>query len=127
MSLSKVVPEGLKSVKCEHGVGGKNSPIRYILEQDPIQEALETKHQPTSFKLTLPSGSEMRMTRWASGTSKYFLIHVRGAFHVIKEMGLNTKFKEDIDAVNAATLDLDIAKSAYKHKLMKGEGDDLPQ
>ena len=63
MSLSKAVPEGLKSVECEHGVGGKNSPIRYIPEQDPIQEALETKHQPTSFKLSLPSGSKMRMVR----------------------------------------------------------------
>ena len=48
MSLSKAVPEGLKSVECERGIGGKNSPIRYIPEQDPIQEALETKHQPTS-------------------------------------------------------------------------------
>ena len=54
MLLSKAVPEGLKSVECERGVGGKNSPIRYIPEQDPIQEALETKHQPTSFKLSFP-------------------------------------------------------------------------
>jgi hypothetical protein len=53
MSLSKAVPEGLKSMECECGVGGKNSPIRYIPEQDPIQEALKTKHQPTSFKLAL--------------------------------------------------------------------------
>ncbi len=53
MLLSKAFPEGLKHVKCEHGIGGKNSPIRYILEQDPIQEALETKHQPTSFKLSM--------------------------------------------------------------------------
>ena len=49
-------------------------------------------HQLTSFKLSLPSGSEMRMVRWASGTPKHFLIHVRGAIHAIKEMELNTKF-----------------------------------
>ena len=55
MLLSKAVPEGLKSVECERGIGGKNSPIRYIPEQDPINEALETKHQPTTFKLSLPS------------------------------------------------------------------------
>jgi len=127
MSLSKAVPEGLKSMECERGVGGKNSPIRYIPEQDPIQEALETKHQPTSFKLTLPSGSEMRMTRWASGTPEHFLIHVRGAIHAIKEMGLNTKFKEAMEAVETATLDLDIAKTGYKQELKKGEGDDTPQ
>ncbi len=76
MSLSKAVSEGLKSVECERGVGGKNSPIGYIPEQDPIQEALETKHQLTSFKLSLPSRSEMKMVRWASGTPEHFLIHV---------------------------------------------------
>ena len=67
------------------------------------------------------------MTRWASRIPKHFLIHVRGAIHAIKEMGLNTKFKEAIDAINAVTLDLDIAKLAYKHELRKGEGDDTPQ
>ena len=103
MLLFKAVPEGLKSVECEHGVGGKNSPIRYIPEQDPIQEALETKHQPTSFKLSLPSGSEMRMVRWASGTPEHFLIHVRGAIHAIKEMELDTKFQEAMKAVESAS------------------------
>jgi hypothetical protein len=52
---------------------------------------------------------------------------VRGAIHAIKEMGLNTKFKEAIDAVKTAVLDLDIAKTAYKQELKKGEGDDTPQ
>jgi hypothetical protein len=80
MSLAKALPKGLKSMECERGIGGKNSPIRYIPEQDPIQEALKTKHQPPSFKLTLPSGSEMRMTRWESGTHGHFLIHGRGRF-----------------------------------------------
>ena len=82
---------------------GKNSPIPYIPKQDPIQEALETKHQPMSFELTLPSGSEMRMTRWASGTSEPFLIHVRGAIHAIKEMVLITKLKDAMDAVETTT------------------------
>ncbi len=48
MLLSKAVPGGLKHVECEHGIGGKNLPICYILEQDPIQEALETKQQALS-------------------------------------------------------------------------------
>jgi hypothetical protein len=47
--------------------------------------------------------------------------------HTIKEMGLNTKFKEAMEAVKTATLDLDIAKMAYKQELKKGEGDDTPQ
>ena len=80
MSLSKAVPEGLKDMECEHGLGGKHSPISYIPEKDPIQEALETKHQPTPLKLTLPDGSEMRKMRWALGTPEHFLLHVRGQF-----------------------------------------------
>ena len=127
MSLSKAVPEGLKSVECERGVGGKNSPIRYIPEQDPIQEALETKHQPTSFKLSLPSGSEMRMVRWASGTPEHFLIHVRGAIHAIKEMELDTKFQEAMKAVESASLEVDLTKMQYKDELKKRERDDSSQ
>ncbi len=40
MSLEKLTPDGLKVVECEHGMGGKNAPIRYIPEQDPVQDAL---------------------------------------------------------------------------------------
>ncbi len=121
MSLSKAVPEGLKSVECEHCIVGKNSPICYIPEQDPIQEALETKHQPMSFKLSLPSGSEMMMVRWASGTPEHFLIHVQGAIHAIKEVELDTKFQEAIGAVKSAHLEVDLAKMTYKDELKKGK------
>ena len=41
MSSAKAFPEGLKWIECERGVGGKNSPIRYIPEQDPVQDVLE--------------------------------------------------------------------------------------
>ena len=116
MLPSKAISEGLKSVECKHGIGGKNSPIPYIPKQVPIQ-----------FELTLPSGSEMRMSRWASRTSEHFLIHVRGAIHAIKEMGLITKLKDAMDAVETTTLDLDITKTAYKHEMKNGEGYDTLQ
>ena len=51
---------------------------------------------------------EMRMTRWAFRTPEYFLIYVQGVIHAIKEMNLNTKFKEAIEAVKTVTLDLDM-------------------
>ena len=127
MLLSKKVPEGLKSVECELGVGGKNSPICYIPEQERIEEALETKHQTTSFKLSLPSGSEMRMMMWASGTLEHFLIHVQGVIHTIKEMELDTKFQEAVKAAESATLEVDPNKITYKDELKKGERDDNPQ
>jgi len=43
MSFAKSVPEGLEFSECERGIGGKNSPIHYIPEWDPVQEALEKK------------------------------------------------------------------------------------
>ena len=44
MSLAKLTPVGLKVVECECGLGSKNAPIRYIPEQDPVQDALEKDH-----------------------------------------------------------------------------------
>ena len=41
MSSVKSNPEGHKVVECERGVGGKNAPILYIPEQDPVQDALK--------------------------------------------------------------------------------------
>ena len=55
MSFNKPVPKGLKLSECERGIGGKNSPIRYIPELDPVQEALEKKKKVTYFKLMLTS------------------------------------------------------------------------
>ena len=50
--LCKAVPDGLKPINYEQGIEDKNSPICYILEQDPILDALEAKHQSAYFKLT---------------------------------------------------------------------------
>eukprot|EP00804_Cyclotella_cryptica_P003682 CCRYP_016573-RA/>CCRYP_016573-RA protein AED:0.22 eAED:0.22 QI:154/1/0.5/1/0/0/2/0/56 len=55
MSSVKAFPKGLKCIECERGVGGKNSPVRYIPEQDLVQDALEKSKQTTYFKLTLPN------------------------------------------------------------------------
>ena len=123
------MPEELKYFECECGLGGKNSPICYILEQDPIQEVLETKTKTTYFKLTLPgTSSEMRVARWASRTPKQFLMHVREAVHVCKEMGLETNFKEAITSIESKKLGLDITNESYpklrkESKKMRKKGD----
>ena len=54
MSFVKSVPEVLKLSECKRGIGGKNSPIRYIPEKDPVQEALESNNKTNYFKLMLP-------------------------------------------------------------------------
>lgn len=65
MSISKAVPKGLKSSWNMFMVVGVRTLPFDILEQYPIQEALETKHQPTTCKLTLPS-VRMQILRRAS-------------------------------------------------------------
>ena len=114
MSSVKAIPEGLKWVECERGVGGKNSPIRYIPEQDPVQDALTKDKKTTYFKLTLPNmGNELKVAVWVSGTPEQFLLHVRSAIHACKQMGLDTKFAETEQAVIHSELEAELAKSEY--------------
>ena len=49
MSFMTAVPEGLKWIECDCGIGGKNPPICYIPEQNPVKDALKKgKATPTS-------------------------------------------------------------------------------
>jgi len=93
MSFTKSIPKGLKLSECECGIGGKNSPIRYIPKSGAIQDALEKKKKVTYFKLILPStGSEMSVAQWTSGTPKQFLLHIQAAIHACKQMELDVNF-----------------------------------
>jgi hypothetical protein len=77
MSFAKSVPEGLKLLQCERGVGGKKSPIRYIPEKDLVQEALKKTKKSNYFKLMLPNmGSELKVALWVSWTPEQFILHV---------------------------------------------------
>jgi hypothetical protein len=61
MSVEKTIPEGLKWIECKHDVIGKISHIRYIPEQDPMQDALQRSKKTTYFKLTLPNmGNDLK-------------------------------------------------------------------
>ena len=115
MSTSKAVPDGLKLIECERDLAGKNSPICYIREKDPIQEALERKPTTSQFKVKLPSTcSELRVAIWASGTPEHFLIHVRGAVHVINQMP--GTIEEAMRSVESTKLMVEIAKSEFDTK-----------
>ncbi len=107
----KAFPKGLKWIECEQGVGGQNSPIRYIPEQDPVQDALKKSKKTTYVKLTLPNtGNELKVAVWASGTPKRFVLHVRSAIHACKQMGLDTKFAETEQTVIHDELEAKLAK-----------------
>eukprot|EP00804_Cyclotella_cryptica_P023910 CCRYP_010028-RA/>CCRYP_010028-RA protein AED:0.35 eAED:0.68 QI:0/0/0/1/0/0/6/0/715 len=132
MSSVKAIPEGVKWVECERGIGGKNSPVRYIPEQDPVQDALEKNKKTTYFKLTLPNtGNKLKVAVWASGTPEQFLLHVRSAIHACKQMGLDTSFDDAEKAVKTAKLDSEITKEEYTQlrntkKKKKGNKGDAP-
>eukprot|EP00804_Cyclotella_cryptica_P029034 CCRYP_005230-RA/>CCRYP_005230-RA protein AED:0.27 eAED:0.62 QI:206/0/0/1/1/1/3/0/428 len=130
MSSVKAIPEGLKWVECERGVGGKNSPIRYIPEQDPVQDALAKDKKTTYFKLTLlNTGNELKVAVWASGTPEQFLLHLRSAIH--HQMGLDTDFASAEKAVETAKIEAELAKQEYvtvrnAEKTKKGNKQDAP-
>jgi hypothetical protein len=134
MSFAKSVPEGLKLSECEHGIGGKNSPIRYIPKKDPVQETLEKNKKTNYFKLTLPHmGSKLKVALWASGTPEQFILHVRSAIYACKQMEHDVKFLNAEEAVVNATPDLEIKKDEYvqvcssKRKNTKGNpGEGVP-
>jgi len=114
MSSAKAFPRGLKWIECKCGVGGKNSLIRYIPEQDPVQDALEKVKKTTYIKLTLHNtGNELKVAVWVSWTPEQFLLHIRSAIHTCKQMGLDTDFAEAEKAVINAELEAELAKIEY--------------
>ena len=55
-------------------MGGKNSPMRNIPEQDPVQDALEKSKKTTYFNLTLLNrGDKLNVLIRASETPEQFL------------------------------------------------------
>ena len=87
ISSAKSVPEALKLSECERGAVGKNSPIHYILEKDPVQEAIEKNKKTNYLKLMLPhTSSKLKVMPWVSGTPVKFILHVRSAIHTCKQI-----------------------------------------
>jgi hypothetical protein len=92
----------------------KNSPIRYIPEKDPVQEAIEKTKKNNYFKLMLPhTSSKLKVILWASRTPKQFILHVRLAIHSYKQMEHDIKFSNAKEAVSTALMDLEFEKEEY--------------
>jgi hypothetical protein len=114
MSFAKSVPEGLMLSECKWGIGGKNSPICFIPEKDPVQDALKKNKRTNYFKLMQPHmGSELKVALWVSGTSKQVILHMCSAIHAFKQMEHDVKFSRAKEAIANALLDLEIKKEEY--------------
>ena len=66
MSHAKVAPEGLKLQECERNMGRSRPLILYILEEDVIQEAVDSS--TNTLKLMLPHKVELHAPVWLKGT-----------------------------------------------------------
>ena len=66
----------------------------------------------------LNTRNKLKVAIWASGTLEQFLLHVRTALHVCKQLGLETKEADAMMALEAAYCKLDAAKAEYS-KLSK--------
>ena len=114
MSAAELIPKGLKLVELKHGMGEKNSPIRYFPKQDPVQDALNKTKKIAYFKLTLPNNkNELKMVIWALGTPEQFLLHVCTAVEMCKQIGLDTNYANSTMALEAAYCELGAAKTEY--------------
>jgi hypothetical protein len=79
-----------------------------------VHDALNKNKKTTYVKLTLPNtGNELKVVVWASGTPEQFLLHIRSAMHVCKQMGLDTNFADAEKAVINAELEAKLAKTEY--------------
>ena len=98
-------------------VGGKNSPIHCIPDQNPIQDAMENSIKATFFKLTLPNkGNKLKMAIWVPGTPQQFVPHICTMIHACKKMGLDANFAKVKVALKYVNLHLDISKMEYSSK-----------
>jgi len=99
------------------GHRGENLPIIYIPEKDHVRYTLEKTITTNYFKLTLPHiGSKLKVTLWASGTPKQFILCVRSAIPACKQMEHDVKLSNAEEAVANALLDLEIKKEEYAQK-----------
>jgi hypothetical protein len=98
----------------QEGRWEKNSPIRYIPEKDPVQEAFEKTKKTNYFKLMLlNTGSELKVALWASRTPEQVILHVSAAIHACKQMEHAVKYQNAKEAVATTNLDLEIKKEEY--------------
>ena len=89
-------------------------PYDTVLSRTPMQNALKKNIKTTYFKLTLPNTvDKLKVTIWASGTPKQFLLHIHTVFHSCKQMGLDTNIGNAKKAGAIVELDAELTKTEY--------------
>jgi hypothetical protein len=114
MSSEKHVTPTLCHNKTERGHYGKNTPIRYVSEQDPVMGSLSELTVSTN-TVKMPGGTKTHVKVWTGqGNNEAFLDFVMQVEGLIKRLGYWTAIDEAGDAFAAAKQALTDAEAALK-------------
>jgi hypothetical protein len=87
MSMSKMVPDGLKPRECECVKLRELPPVPYMLEKDEVQDEV-AKMRNMEIKTTIVKDTTLNFPVWQeNGTRKGFLMHVTAVLDAIKKRG----------------------------------------
>jgi hypothetical protein len=100
MSLSKQIPDGLKSHDVERGNGAFRPPIPYVPER---LDDLDPDRKVPTIKIELSNGVESRQPVWdGHGNDEDFLCHMLGTREALVDMGLFERYEEARQKVSKA-------------------------
>jgi hypothetical protein len=130
MSMSKMVPNGLKPQECKRIKLREPLPVPYVPEKDKVQDKV-FKMRNMEIKTQIKKDTTLNFTVWQeNGTREAFLMHVTAVLKAIKKRGhfvdydkATFKYKEASEAIASARAGLslleDTAKKASKEKKKK--------
>jgi hypothetical protein len=124
MSMSKMVPDGLKPRECKCVKLRKPPPVSYMPEKDEVQDEV-SKMRNMEIKLHIEKDTMLNFPVWQeNGTRKGFLMHVTAVLDAIKK-------RDHFEDYEKATYAYDKAKKASESAraglaLLK-EGKELPK
>jgi hypothetical protein len=87
MSMSKMVPDGLKSRECKRIKIREPPPVPYVLEKDKVQDEV-FKMRNMEIKTQIEKDTTLNFPVWQeNGTREAFLMHVTAVLNAIKKRG----------------------------------------
>jgi hypothetical protein len=90
MSTNLKAPNGLKNSECKKGQLSIRPPIPYVVEMDIVM----SKEEPQVLKVKLPDDSHLNMPIFSHGNTEEYLAHIVAVLHIIKQKGLDVKFRK---------------------------------
>jgi hypothetical protein len=121
MSMSKMVPAGLKPRECERIKLRKPPPVPYVPEKDEVQDKV-SKMRNMEIKTHIKKDTTLTFPAWQeNGTRKGFLMHVTAVLNAINKRGhfedydkAAFKYKEASKAIASARAGLSLLEESKK-------------